>query len=69
MRIALAAIAIALAGCSGSESSHGVARNLTVGTEQCSKFKWGTPEMAACLDRAAEQQSATIASPKDADSS
>ena len=69
MRIALAIIAIALAGCSGSESSHGVARNLTVGTEQCSKFKWGTSEMAACLDRAAERQSATVASPKDADSS
>ncbi|MCP4564826.1 MAG: hypothetical protein GY873_36930 [Bosea sp.] len=69
MRLALAAIAIALAGCSGGDSSRGVARNLTIGTEQCSKFKWGTPEMAACLDRAAEQQSATIASPKDADSS
>ncbi|HEV7325924.1 MAG TPA: hypothetical protein VGN91_12700 [Bosea sp. (in: a-proteobacteria)] len=69
MRIALAAIAIALAGCSGGESSRGVARNLTVGTEQCSKFKWGTPEMAACLDRAAERQSATVADPKDADSS
>lgn len=69
MRIALAAIAIVLAGCSGGDSSRGVARNLTIGTEQCSKFKWGTPEMAACLDRAAEQQSATIASPKDADSS
>ena len=69
MRIALAAIAIALAGCSGGGSSHGVARNLTVVTEQCSKFKWGTPEMAACLDRAAEQQSATIAGQKDADSS
>jgi hypothetical protein len=69
MRIALAAIAIALAGCSGADSPHGVARNLTVGTEQCSKFKWGTAEMAACLDRAAERQSATVASPKEADSS
>lgn len=69
MRIALAAIAVALAGCSGADNSHSVARNLTVGTEQCSKFKWGTPEMAACLDRAAERQSVTVASPKDADSS
>ncbi|HEV2509092.1 hypothetical protein [Bosea sp. (in: a-proteobacteria)] len=69
MRIVLAAIAITLAGCSGSDSPRGVARNLTIGTEQCSKFKWGTPEMAACLDRAAEQQSAIVASPKDADSS
>lgn len=69
MRAVLAAIAIGLAGCSAGESSHGLARNLTVGTEQCSKFKWGTAEMAACLDRAAERQSATVARPKDADSS
>lgn len=69
MRIVLAVIAIALAGCGGSNQPSGVARNLTVGTEQCSKFKWGTAEMAACLDRAAEQQSATVASPKYADSS
>ncbi len=68
MRIVLAVIAIALAGCSGSNEPSGVARNLTIGTEQCSKFKWGTSEMAECLDRAAERQSATIASPKDADS-
>jgi hypothetical protein len=69
MRIAFAAIAIVLAGCSGGDSSRGVARNLTIGTEQCSKFKWGTAEMAACLDRAAVQQSATVAGPKDAGSS
>gem|GEM_PF-1691884 len=68
MRIALAAIALALAGCSGADNSHSVARNLTVGTEQCSKFKWGTPEIAACLDRAAQQQSATVADPKGAGS-
>ena len=69
MRTVLTAIAIALAGCSGADQPSSVARNLTVGTEQCSKFKWGTSEMAACLDRAAERQSATVASPKDADSS
>lgn len=69
MRSILAVIAITLAGCSGADQPSGVARNLTVGTEQCSKFKWGTAEMAACLDRAAEQQSATVASTKDADSS
>lgn len=69
MRLALAAITIALAGCSSSDNPHNVARNLTIGTEQCSKFKWGTPEMAACLDRAAEQQSATVAEPKEAGSS
>lgn len=69
MRSILAIIVITLAGCSGADQPSGVARNLTVGTEQCSKFKWGTAEMAACLDRAAEQQSATVASTKDADSS
>jgi hypothetical protein len=60
MRLALAILTLALTGCSGStsQSSH-PARDYTVGTAQCSKFSWGTSQMAECLDRAAESQSAT----------
>ena len=60
MRSALAIIALVLTGCSGGQQPQGVARNLTIGTEQCSKHKWGTSQMAECLDRAAASQSATV---------
>jgi hypothetical protein len=60
MRSALAIIALVLTGCSGAQQPQGVARNLTIGTEQCSKHKWGTSQMAECLDRAAASQSATV---------
>lgn len=56
MRLALAIITLALTGCSSTPQSTRPARDYTVGMAQCSKFKWGTPEMAQCLDRAAETQ-------------
>lgn len=68
MRLTLAIITLALSGCSGSDQPTGVARNLTVGTAQCSKFSWGTSQMAECLDQAAARQSATVAGTKDGDS-
>ncbi len=67
MRLTLAIIALALAGC-GGQQPQGVARNLTIGTEQCSKHQWGTSQMAACLDTLAERQTATVASGKQGDS-
>ena len=67
MRLTLAIIALALSGCSGADQPSGVARNLTVGTAQCSKFSWGTSQMAECLDRAAASQSATVADTKGGD--
>jgi len=60
MRLALAIIALVSTGCSGAPQPQGVARNLTLGTAQCSQHKWGTSQMAECLDRAAESQSATV---------
>lgn len=61
MRLALAILTLALTGCNSMpEATHPV-RDYTVGTAQCSKFKFGTSEMAQCLDRAAESQSATVA--------
>lgn len=60
MRLELAVIALVLTGCSGAQQPQGVARNLTIGTEQCSRHKWGTSQMAECLDRAAASQSATV---------
>jgi hypothetical protein len=68
MRLTIAIIALALCGCSGADQPTGVARNLTVGTAQCSKFSWGTSQMAECLDRAAASQSATVAGTRDGDS-
>lgn len=69
MRLALAAIALVLTGCGGSDQPHGVARNLTIGTGECSKYKWGTAQMAECLDRVAERQTATISGGKAGESS
>lgn len=68
MRLALAILTLALTGCSGStpQSRHPV-RDYTVGTAQCSKFGWGTSQMAECLDRAAESQSATASDAKAGD--
>lgn len=65
MRLALAILTLALTGCSGGgpQASH-PARDYTVGTAQCSKFSWGTSQMAECLDRAAESQSATAVDAK-----
>ncbi|WP_377841025.1 hypothetical protein [Bosea sp. UC22_33] len=60
MRLALAIITLALTGCNGTPESSHPARDYTVGTAQCSKFGWGTGQMAECLDRAAERQSATV---------
>ena len=60
MRLALAIITLALTGCNGTPETHHPARDYTVGTAQCSKFGWGTSQMAECLDRAAERQSATV---------
>ncbi|MGX1787162.1 hypothetical protein ACWIGM_10510 [Bosea sp. NPDC055332] len=68
MRFTLIIIALALSGCSGSDQPNGAARNLTLGTAQCSKFSWGTSQMAECLDRAAASQSATIGGAKGGDS-
>ena len=61
MRLALAILTLALTGCNGMHEATHPRRDYTVGTSQCSKFKFGTSEMAQCLDRAAESQSATIA--------
>ncbi|MBN9470903.1 MAG: hypothetical protein J0J10_19215 [Bosea sp.] len=61
MRLTLAILALALSGCSGAQQPQGSTPNLTIGTAQCSKHSWGTSAMAACLDRAAESQSATVA--------
>ncbi|RXT52582.1 hypothetical protein B6S44_17590 [Bosea sp. Tri-44] len=63
----LAIIALALCGCSGADQPTGVARNLTVGTAQCSKFSWGISQMAECLDQAAARQSATAGGTKGSD--
>jgi len=60
MRLALAIITLALTGCNGTPESNHPTRDYTVGTAQCSKFGWGTSQMAECLDRAAERQSATV---------
>lgn len=60
----LALVALSLLGCSGSQQPRGTARDLTQGTEQCSKHKWGTSEMAQCLDRATGSQSATASEVK-----
>ena len=60
MRLALAIITLALTGCNGAPETRHPARDYTVGTAECSKFGWGTSQMAECLDRAAEQQSATV---------
>lgn len=60
MRLVLAALCLALAGCAPAQHSTAPHRNLTVGTSQCSKHSWGTSAMAECLDRAAASQSATV---------
>ncbi|BCB18317.1 hypothetical protein [Bosea sp. ANAM02] len=60
MRLALAIITLALTGCNATPDAHHPATDYTVGTERCSKFGWGTSQMAECLDRAAERQSATV---------
>lgn len=57
-------LALALIGCSSAPQSNQAGPNLTVGTAQCSKFSWGTSQMAECLDRAAESQSATAPDPQ-----
>lgn len=61
MRLALAILTLALTGCNSAPEATHRARDYTIGTAQCSKFKFGTSEMAQCLDRAAENQSATVA--------
>lgn len=60
MRLALAILTLALTGCNSTPPSSHAGRDYTVGIAQCSKFKWGTAEMAQCLDHAAESQSATV---------
>jgi hypothetical protein len=60
MRLALAIITLALTGCNSTPQSQHPVRDYTVGTAECSKFGWGTAQMAACLDHAAERQSATV---------
>lgn len=59
MRLALAILTLALTGCNSTPPSSHAGRDYTVGIAQCSKFGWGTSQMAECLDRAAESQSAT----------
>jgi hypothetical protein len=59
MRLALAILTLALTGCNSTPEAHRPTGDLTVGIAQCSKYKWGTSDMALCLDRAAESQSAT----------
>ncbi len=62
MRLAFAIFALALTGCTNSAPQASRAPvDYTIGTAQCSKFKWGTSDMARCLDHAAESQSATVA--------
>ncbi|MGO4175591.1 hypothetical protein [Bosea sp. TAF32] len=61
MRLALAILTLALTGCNSTPEATHPTRDYTVGTAQCSKFKFGTSEMAQCLDRAAESQAATVA--------
>ncbi|CAN7600295.1 hypothetical protein LJR090_005180 [Bosea sp. LjRoot90] len=68
MRFTFVIIALAVSGCSGADQPTGAARNLTAGTAQCSKFSWGTSQMAECLDQAAARQSATVGGTKDGDS-
>jgi hypothetical protein len=58
------AVALALLGCSSTPQSNHVGGDLTVGTAHCSKFSWGTSQMAECLDRAAESQAATMSAPQ-----
>ncbi|MDX3806823.1 hypothetical protein ACXIUS_06525 [Bosea thiooxidans] len=61
MRLALAILTLALTGCSSSTPQSSLPpRDYTIGTAQCSKYKWGTSDMASCLDRAAASQSATV---------
>jgi hypothetical protein len=67
MRLVLASIVLALAGCGPAQKPQATARDLTVGMEQCRKFDWGTGPMAACLDRAAASQSATVSETKGGD--
>jgi hypothetical protein len=64
MRLLVALITLPLAACGSTPESRGGGQNLTLGTEQCSKHKWGTPEMAQCLDTSAgrtSQRQAAIA--------
>ena len=61
MRLAFAILTLALTGCSSAPEATHPARDYTVGTNQCSKYSWGTSQMAQCLDHAAESQSATAA--------
>ena len=69
MRLALAILTLALTGCSaGAPQSSHAGRDYTVGTAQCSKFGWGTSQMAECLDRAAQSQSATATDAKNGSS-
>jgi len=58
MRLLVALIALPLAACGSSPESRVGGQNLTLGTEQCSKHKWGTPEMAQCLDTASAGRTA-----------
>lgn len=58
------AAALLLLGCSSAPQSHHAGADLTVGIAHCSKFKWGTSQMAECLDRAAESQAATASAPQ-----
>ncbi|MEN5084321.1 hypothetical protein ABE438_17710 [Bosea sp. TWI1241] len=59
MRLALAIITLALAGCTSTSTPPEAQRpagNYTVGTAHCSKFSWGTAQMAECLEKAAQSQ-------------
>jgi hypothetical protein len=58
MRLLVALITLPLAACGSAPESRGGGQNLTLGTEQCSKHKWGTPEMAQCLDTASAARTA-----------
>lgn len=61
MRLVLASVILALAGCGPAQKPQASARDYTVGLEQCRKFDWGTGPMAECLDRAAASTHASTA--------
>lgn len=51
----LSMLCLALAGCNAERRS---GADLTQDSGQCSKFSWGTPEMAQCLDSIAAARAA-----------
>jgi hypothetical protein len=52
-------LGLALAGCNAGVERRGGA-DLTQDSGQCSKFSWGTPEMAQCLDGIAAARAAAV---------